>query len=180
MKTEDIKKAMLAAGYDPDKPDGIEVRLDDNKDIVIPAHLRPHYNPPQYDPFKKKWHSDEKFDKKLADLKSRLNTTLNSRSVDLSDDDLDQVTLDLHHAMHFLDITPNAQPGSKGGRPRNTGANELAKEIKFICQKYNLPASGNWNGSLASEIFTMVEELADTHLRKRSITGNPARRLRQT
>jgi len=169
MKPEDVLTAMKAQGFDPDREDGVEVRMDADGNMVVPARLRPHFNPNS---------SDIKFDNKFADLKSRLAILLAARSVSFSDADLDQLVMKLHHAMHFLDITPNSTSGKKGGRPRNIGADELAREIKRICEEYSLPAPGNWNGSLASELFTMVEELADAHLKKRPITSNPARRLR--
>lgn len=169
MKPEDVLTAMKAQGFDPNREDGVQVRLDADGNPIIPAHLRAHYNPNS---------SDEKFDKKWADLEDRLKTLLAFRSVNLSKSDIQKLALELHHSMHFLDITPAASSGKKGGRPRNIGADELAGEIKRICEDYSLPASGNWNGSLASELFTIVEELADAHLKKRPITSNPARRLR--
>ena len=165
----DILKSMIAGGFNPNREDGVEVRMDADGNMVVPTHLRPHYNPNN---------SDTKFENKFADLKNRLNTLLAARSVSLSDTDFDQLVLKLHHAMHFLDITPDGTSGKKGGRPRNIGADELAKDIKQICEKYSLPASGSWNGSLSTELLTMVEELADAHLKKRSITSNPARRMR--
>lgn len=154
--------------------DGVEVKVITGADGSVvdlerPAHLRPDIE------MGEDWYEDM-----MLDIRTRLIIILSKReqSIHISNVDIDEMTWEVHAQACWLACSEPKSSGSKGGRPRDTGAEVAARSALDIAEYFNLPGRGIWEESVSVDLLNLIENIAREYKgRLKPISFKPRYRL---